>query len=273
MAGNPFKRPPISPDLFEGELYETPARARQTIEDYDFGLAALPFISFAQRWRKREAARAALAAVPREWEEFDTSKFTGKTGKAAIYICRKVANETQSVAEDIRALLKPATDEGTYRRLGHGGWHVTIAKTRKSTDGMAADEFADSIRGRLEQQASGLLVPIGGVAIIGAKVCGNEKGRRGSSRFIGLTPHHKAGLLEEMRTVRQLFDPMVDATSRDWFNTPHISVAKAEDKLFDLHHDVRQRLEANIRTAVEERALELRPLTLTAGWVEISDID
>ena len=64
---------------------------------------------------------------------------------------------------------------------------------------------------------------------------------------------------------------MVDVTSRDWFNTPHISVAKAEDALFELAQLDRQRLESNILTAVEERALRLRPLTLTAACVEICD--
>lgn len=274
MAWNPLYRPPVSPDLFEGSLYETPAMARQAIEDYDFGLAALPFISFGRkRDRTREAKKAALAAVPREFEEFTASKFTGKTGKASVYICRRVDNEIQPAANLIRSLLEPATQEGTYRYLGEGGWHVTVAKAKVSMDGRSRDEVVESIDGQLRKNVDQLLVPIGGVAVVGAKVCGNLKGSRGSSRFIGLTPHHKAGLLEEMRTVRQLFDPMVDVTSRDWFNTPHISVAKAEDKLFDLHHDVRQRLEANIRAAVEERAIELRPLTLTAGWVEISDID
>ncbi len=271
-GGNPLLRPPVTPELFEGDLYETPALAREAIESYDFGLTALPFMSLVRRKRAREAAKAALATVPHQFEDFNTDKLTGKTGKATVYISRKIANETQPVAADIRSTLSPATLEGTYRALGLGGWHVTIAKAQLDMEGMEPDEFAESVSGRLEKHASRLLLPIGGVAIVGAKVCGNKKGGRGSSRFIGLTPHQDKGLLEEMRTVRQLFDPMVDVTSRDWYNTPHISVAKAEDALFALEQHERERLEGNILSAVEERALRLRPLTLTAGWVEICDL-
>ena len=272
MSGNLLWQEPVSPELFEGDLYETPALAREAIDSYDFGMTAfLPFISHARRDRTREAKKAALATVPRQFEEFNTDKFTGETDTATVYISRKIANETQPVAEDIRSTLSPSTLEGTYRAFGLGGWHVTIAKTRIALDGMSPGEFAESISERLQKRADRLLRPIGGVAIIGTKVCGNVKGGPGSSRFIGLTPHQDAKLLEEMRMVRQLFDPMVDVSSRDWFNTPHISVAKAGKALFDLHPDKRARLETNIRAAVEERAARLRPLTLTAGCIEISD--
>jgi hypothetical protein len=271
MARGSLLRPPVSPDLFEGDLYETPALAREAIDSYDFGINALPFMSFVSRNRYRSAAKAALATVPRRFEDFKTDKLTGKTGKATVYISRKIANETQPIAADLRAILTPATLEGTYRALGLGGWHVTIAKTQIDMGGMAPEEFAEDISGHLERRASGLLMPIGNVAVVGAKVCGNKKGGRGSSRFIGLTPHHSKGLLEEMRTVRQLFDPMVDVSSRDWYNTPHISIAKASDALFELPEHDRQRLEGNIISAVEERALRLRPLTLTAGCVELCD--
>lgn len=273
MAGNILWRPPVSPELFEGDLYETPALARKAIEDYDFGLSALPFISLVKRNRTRDAFKAAMAAVPRKFESFDTDKLTGKTGQATVYISRKIANETQPVAQDIRAILKPATLEGTYRAFGTGGWHVTIAKAQVDMEGMKPDEFAETIGGRLERHAGQLLRPLGGVAVVGAKVCGSQKGGHGSSRFIGLTPHQDAGLLEEMRAVRQLFDPMVDVSSRDWYNTPHISVAKAESALFDLPHAERQRLEGTIRAAVEERAAFLRPLTLTAACVELYDVE
>jgi hypothetical protein len=272
MAKSPLLGPPVTSELFDGDLYETPALARRAIDSYDFGLTALPFMSLVKRKRAREAEKAALASIPRRFEDFKTDKLSGKTGTAKVYISRKIANETQPIAQDIRAVLTPATLEGTYRALGLGGWHATIAKAHVDMEGMAPDEFAESISDRLKQRASGLLVPIGGVAVVGARVCGNKNGGRGSSRFIGLTPHQGKGLLEEMRTVRQLFDPMVDVTSRDWYNTPHISVAKAEDALFELPEHDRQRLEDNILTAVEERALRLRPLTLTAACVEISDL-
>ncbi len=271
MGGSSLLRPPVSPDLFEGDLYETPALAREAIESYDFGVTALPFMSFVRRKRAREAARAALATVPEQFESVTNSKFTGKTGKATIYISRKVSNETQPIAADIRAALAPATREGTYRALGVGGWHVTIAKAHVDMEGMDTEEFTDNITDRLSESAHRLMVPIGGVAIVGARVCGNKAGRRGSSRFIGLTPHQDKGLLEEMRAARQLFDPMVDVTSRDWFNTPHISIAKAEEALFALPQEDVERLEGNLLSAVEERALRLRPLTLTAACIELCD--
>lgn len=272
MVGNPLRRPPVSPELFEGELYETPALARQSIEDYDFGLMALPFISPVRRKRHRAAAKAAMAALPRRFElPPNTDRLTGKTGRASVYISRKVANETQPVAQAIRTVLTPATQEGTYRLFGLGGWHVTIAKAQVDMGGMSPDEFKDSIGCRLEKHAERLLMPIGGVAMVGAKVCGNQNGGHGSSRFIGLTPHHGAELLEEMRGVRLLLDPMVNVGKPDWFHTPHISVARAESKLFDLPQNERQRLESTICAAIEEQTTQLRPLTLTAACVELSD--
>lgn len=265
-----FEKPPISPETYEGDLYDTPRMARETIQDFDYD-QALPFLGFVRRDRAAEAARAARRAIPRQFEEFSTHKLTGVSGMASVYITRKIANETQPVAQEIRSVLQPATHEGTYRALGLGGWHVTLAKALIDMDGMSREEFIEDMRYRLENKAERLLVPLGGVAIIDARVCGNQYGRLGSSRFIGLTPHPKAGLGDEMREVKLLLDPMADTDSKDWFNTPHISVAKAEDKLFGYPVTEQERLECSIRAAVAEQAAFLRPLTLTSACVELSD--
>lgn len=260
----------IAQELFEGELYRTPAVARQTIENETPGIQ-LPFIGFVKRNRARENAKRAMEEIPREFEEFDHSALTGSTGAATIYIKRRIANELQPAAAQIRSLLKPATDEGTYRALGPGGWHVTIAKTTLDLEGATPDEFAEEIKNRFERKASDLLVPIGGVAIVGSKICGNTRGSHGSSRFIGLTPDHKSGLLENMRTAKLLLNPNADTGGDDWFRVPHISVAKAEPRLFGLPHSEQDRLETNIQEAVSNAAENIRPLTLTSLCVEISD--
>jgi len=265
--------PPVTgEDEFEGEYYNTPAMARRAIDTHPFGFLAIPFVSFVQRRRFREEKKEALASVPLDYESFRSYKFTGQTGKARIYLSRKVANEQQPAIVEIGKILKPATREGTYRFLGAGGLHVTVASLHVDMEGMRPHDFIECTRARLAEHAGDRLRPVGKVAVIGTQILGSKRGGPGSSRFIGLTPHPEAGLLEEMRGVKRLYNPLVDAKNdRDWFNTPHISVARADAALFTLPLSEQTRLEATLRADIEEQTEQMRALTLTSWCVDITD--
>lgn len=260
----------VGRDLLEGDLYQTPSAARSEIEREVSDLH-LPFLSFGKRNRAREEAKKALKSITTGLEPTQSRYFTGTTGAATVYVKRRVNNEDQAAADQIRRLLKPATDEKTYRALGPGGWHMTMGKAVLDLEGASRDEFIEEIESRFEQKLSGLLVPVGGVAIMGARICGNEKGSHGSSRFIGLVPAPKAGMLEGMRDVKTLLNPNAETDGDDWFRVPHVSVATAGPRLFELSRIEQQRLEGNIVDAVSQAAENIRPLTLTSLCIEISD--
>lgn len=257
-------------DAFEGGYYRTPERARRRVEDILDVFDPLLF-GYVRRKHRRTLTRAAREAIPKELELFDTTNFTGATGFVDIYIRRKVSNEKQGAAEQIRNVLENTTKDGVYRSLGPGGWHITLGKIRVDLDSQDPEDFATSFRSRLGTNVPSLLVPVPSVSMRGLKVCGNIEGSYGSSRFIGLTPGPKAKFLEEMRRTMLFLDPTADVVSEKWFNTPHVSIATAGQKLFGLPPKAQAKIEEAIMSDVQRILPDLRPLVFTAGMVTLSD--